>query len=161
MKTTYLFLIIILLFVSCSDSDSKQDKYYYTYTEDSELTIASIENSYMKYGNVENGENLVFEYRFDAYDEEQIADDEYTEIIRFEIDPELDKFSYSNEELQHINSVFTKSCFCFFPQDESKDVNATGTISGEKIDSNKWKISIDVTFYGDEKRTFEENFILN
>ena len=161
MKKNYLLLIMTLILISCSDDDSSRDEYSYTYSEKSNLTVSTLEDSYMKYGIVEEGENLVFEYRFVAEDDGQIVDDEYGETIRFEIDSNLDEFRYSNDELSNIDLVFSKHCFCYFQMDESKDVDPTGIISGEKISSDKWKIKIDLTFYGDENRTTEGNFKLN
>jgi hypothetical protein len=160
MKKNYLLLIITLILISCKDDNSSGDEYNYTYTEKSDLIISTLEDSYMKFGAIEEGENLVFEYRFYAEDEELIADDEYGETIRFEIDSELTEFTYSNTELSNIDLVFTKHCYCYFPIDESKDVKPKGIINGEKISENNWKIKIDLTFYGDETRTVDENFKL-
>ena len=36
-----------------------------------------------------------------------------------------------------------------------------GSISGQKISNHRWKININVTFYGEDSRTIEEIFILN
>ena len=149
-----------MILISCNKDDSNQDLYTYSYFDKSELTITSRQDSYMKYGIIESGENLVFEYRFDAYDNEQIADDEYAETIRFEIDSKLDKFYYSDEQLLNIKAVFTPYCFCYFPLTESKNVDPTGTISGEKISSNEWKININITFYGDEEKIIHGIFKL-
>lgn len=160
MKKNYLLLIFTLILISCNKDDSNQDLYTYTYFDKSELTINSREDSYMKYGIIGSGENLVFEYRFDAYDEKQIADDEYSETISFEIDSKLDKFSYSDDELLNMKAVFTKYCYCYFPLTESKKIEPTGTISGEKISNNEWKIKINITFYGDEEKVINGNFKL-
>ena len=115
----------------------------------------------MKYGVVEKGEKTVFTYRFDAKDNEEIADDEYGETIQFEIETGLTEFSYSNTELPEIALVFTKYCFCYFPLEPSKNVPPMGSISGQKISNHRWKININVTFYGEDSRTIEEIFILN
>lgn len=149
-----------MILISCSKDDSNQDLYTYTYSDKSELTITSSEGSYMKYGIIESGENLVFEYRFDAYNDEQMADTEYSETVRFEIDSKLDKFSYSDDELLNIKAVFTQYCFCGFTPTESKNVDPKGTISGEKISNNRWKIKINITFYGDEEKVINGNFKL-
>ena len=114
----------------------------------------------MKFGTVASGENLVFEYRFNAEDDAQIADDEYGETIRFEIDEDLNEFSYSNTELATMKLVFSRDCFCYFPMDVSKNVDPTGSISGQKISDKQWNIKIDVTFYGEDTRTIEERFTL-
>jgi hypothetical protein len=155
MKKTYLLLIFTLILISC-----KKDLYTYTYFDKSELTITSGQDSYMKYGSIESGENLVFEYRFVANDDKEIADDEYSETVRFEIDSKLDKFSYSDDELLNIKAVFTKNCYCDFSLTESKIVNPKGTISGEKISNNEWEIKINITFYGDEEKVINGNFKL-
>ena len=57
-------------------------------------------------------------------------------------------------------TILTKSCFCFFPDDEDRNVNPVGTISGEKISNDKWRINFDVTFYGEDNRAFETIFSL-
>jgi hypothetical protein len=114
----------------------------------------------MKWGNITEGTNLVFEYEYSAEDEVNTQDDEYSEFIRFEISSDLTEFSYQDSELSNIKAVFSKSCFCFFEYDPNKDVPPTGTISGEKVSQTQWKISIDVTFYGDEHKSIESNFRL-
>jgi hypothetical protein len=126
----------------------------------SELNIESYKGSYMQYATIESGENLVFEYRFIAQDEEKIADDEYSETIRFEIDTNINKFSYSDDELLDIKAVFTQYCHCGFPPSESKNVNPKGTISGEKISNKEWRVRINTTFYGNEKKDIEGVFKL-
>ncbi|WP_159023593.1 hypothetical protein [Formosa sp. L2A11] len=97
---------------------------------------------------------------YDAGQDLNTYDGGFTEWIRFEIDPELDRFSYTDTELVAIDAVYTKSCFCFFPYNEAKDVNPRGTISGEKTSDTTWEINLDVTFYGDEHKTIDTKFKL-
>ena len=160
MRNIIILLIFVLSFISCNEKESNSDTYSYTFVDNSKLIISTIEETYMKYGSIDDGKNLVFEYRFDAYDEIQIADDEYAETIQFEIDSNLQSFSYSNEELLNTNLVFTKHCFCYFPNDESKDVDPVGVITGEKLSNSEWRISINVTFYGGQQRSISGNFKL-
>ena len=160
MKKNYLVVLFLLYLISCNDSNLIKDNYSYIYSEKSDLVISTFEDSYMNYGATQDGENLVFEYRFDADDDEQIADDEYGETIKFEINQEVNQFSYSNTELANIDLVFTKHCYCYFPMDETKDVVPTGFIRGQKASSNVWKIKMDLTFYADENRIIEGNFKL-
>ena len=160
MKQIFTLLIVTICMLSCSDEEIDGDKYAYSYTNKSDLIISTSEDSYMKFGTVASGENLVFEYRFNAEDDAQIADDEYGETIRFEIDEDLNEFSYSNTELATMKLVFSRDCFCYFPMDVSKNVEPTGSISGQKISDKQWNIKIDVTFYGEDTRTIEERFTL-
>ncbi len=152
-----LCLLILLVAFSCSDNNG--DRYSFSFTEDSLLEIVQNEGSYMLWANVTNGDNLVFQYEFHAEDDENIADDEYSEFIKFELNPDLTEFEYDTTELSNIKLTLTQSCFCGF-FDEEKDMPPVGTISGTKLSQNRWLINIDVTFYGDERRTISEIFSL-
>lgn len=132
----------------------------YSYYLNSKLEIVDQENSYIKWANIKDGNNLVFEYHFIADDDEQIADDEYSETIRFEIDPTLDEFTYTDNSLENINTTLTKYCFCWFQLSDSKSAKPKGTISGKKVSENEWEINLDIIFFGDEKRSFSKQFLL-
>ncbi|MFY0604577.1 MAG: hypothetical protein JXQ93_11540 [Flavobacteriaceae bacterium] len=153
-----LLIISSLILTSCS----KKNEEYYTYhfSENKTLNIETYDGSYMKYGNVEEGTNLVFEYEYSAEDDVNISDDEYSEFIRFEINPALTAFSYEDNELSDIKIVFSEICFCGFEYDPDKDVPPTGRISGERVSQTEWNISIDVTFYGDEYKSIVNKFRL-
>ena len=157
-KTVILLVLVNFILLSCTKKS--QETYSYTFRENAKLNIETYEDSYMKYGRVEEGANLVFEYKYKAEDAENIADDEYSELIRFEIESSLDKFNYSDDELSNINAVFTKECFCWFDSDEKKNVSPTGTISGKKLSETEWDITFDITFYGDELKIISNIFRL-
>jgi len=153
-------LIILILVITLSCSKESEDNYSYTFQENAQLVIEPyFEGSYMKGSTIVNGSNLVFSYVFEAAEEENIADDEYSEIIRFEIEPGLTEFSYSNSELNEINAVYSESCFCDF-SNELKNTLPKGTISGTKISETKWDIMIDVTFYTDDLKNISNSFSL-
>ncbi|PNW29040.1 hypothetical protein [Formosa algae] len=113
MKKFYLIAIFSLFLFACNnDDDGYGPTYDYTFTENSELTVVSYDTeSYIKYGEVNPGEKLVFEYRYDAGVDLNMSDSGFTEWIKFEIDPELEQFSYTDTELVAIDAVYTKSCF--------------------------------------------------
>lgn len=154
-----LIILFSLFLLSCS-SDNIGDSYSFEFYKKSNLEVREVENSYMKYGNISEGGNLVFKFSFIAAEEESIADDEYSEYIYFEINQGLNSFSVEGEDLLLAKTILTKSCFCFFADDIEKNVSPIGAISGKKISNNKWKITFDVIFYGNESRSFEEIFTL-
>ncbi|QDO94582.1 hypothetical protein FNB79_11600 [Formosa sediminum] len=160
MKNYYFIAIFSLFLVACNnDDDGYGPTYDYIFTENSELTVVSYDTeTYIKYGEVQPGEKLVFKYRYDAGEDLATYDAGFTEWIRFEIDPELERFSYTDDELLTIDAVYTKSCFCYFEYDEAKDVDPVGTISGEKLSDNSWKIKIDVTFYNEDHKVIDAKF---
>ncbi|WP_372755591.1 hypothetical protein [Mariniflexile sp.] len=137
------------------------DSYIYHFFKDKNLSIISNNETYIKYGQIDDGDNLVFEYRYSTQGEVDIIDDEYFENIRFEIYNNIDEFSFTNEELTtNSKIVLWKGCNCFFEYYPEKDILPTGTISGKKLSDTEWTISIDVTFYGNENRKIKNIFKL-
>lgn len=138
------FLVLIWCTISCSDLDIQptecnDGKCSYLLHKDMQLIIWS--DSVVNHVSVESGEQWVFEYTFVANDNPNIADDEFTENLYFEIDPELSSFSYSDEDLRDMNAVYQQICHCTFPH--VFRINK-GTINGEKLNKNAWYIEIDV-----------------
>lgn len=172
-KVILLIITIALTITSCSNNDDTINKKEttivgnpnqtgtanYFYYVNSKLEIIDQENSYINWANIKNGNNLVFEYHFIADDDEQIADDEYSETIRFEINPTLDEFTYTDNSLENINTTLTKYCFCWFQLSDSKSAKSKGTIHGKKVSENEWKINLDIIFFGDERRSFSKQFL--
>ena len=137
------FLLIVacsLFFFGCDSKDG--DKEYFTFKTNSQIVLTELGEDYFL-ANVDTGENLVFIYEFVKDDEPNIADDEYAERIIFEIDASVTSFSYTTENMSEIKMYFNQYCFC--PSIESINV-VNGTVEGERIDSSKWRISIDIQF---------------
>lgn len=161
MKKSFLILLTALLIISCSDDELETDLHTYNFYQNKTLVISGENDSYMKYGTIESGNKLVFEYKYEAYDDKDVADDEYVETIMFEIDPTLDKFAYLDDDLELIKAVYSKYCYCSFPDSEDKNVAPVGRITGRKIENDVWYIKVVVTFYGDEETYVEGKFLLN
>ncbi|NJB70006.1 hypothetical protein GGR42_000468 [Saonia flava] len=146
-------VLIFLLFMGCSksnDNDGRKD--YFFYTESQIVLEDSGGNNFAK---IVDGENLVFEYFFQHPDQENIADDEYSERIIFEMDASLSSFSISNTTLTEYNTYFDEYCFCGL---QGSTPITFGTIKGTKIDENRWDITLNVSFeMYDETRTKEVN----
>ncbi len=120
-----------------------EEKVSFQFFENSNLNIVPAENNIPKFSTIESGENLVFEYRFESEDVLEIADDEFVEVIRFEIDSDLNTFSFADNELGDLKIIQRKICFCAF--EESTDA-LIGSIKGNKISANEWDIQLNITF---------------
>lgn len=156
-----ILLAVILCSISCStDEDTPTgtpESQEYFYQEDKSISVVAEENFTIT--SVVDGENLVFTYAFIGAQEDFIADDEYSEFIRFEIDPSLESFSFANDDLEAITAYFRISCFC----DGHSYPITGGTINGTKISDASWDIDIDVTFeqfQETESRTISGRFTL-
>ena len=103
----------------------------------------------------DNGDNLVFVYQKEDPGEPNIIDDELFETLQFQIDPELDNFSFENEEVEQTLAFYQESGTLIGKQ----EVINRGVIEGIKIDSLKWEVTIDVEFGDNQtinlKNTFE------
>lgn len=146
---------LLLLAVSCSNDDNNGDIEEYQFYQNSRIVVNEFD-----FAEIENGNNLVFEYRFIADDEPNIADDEYSERIIFEIDSSADSFSLTNEELATANTYFDKYCFCFI---DGSIAIENGTLTGTRVNENRWEVNINVSFmdFDAQTRTVSGTFRLS
>ncbi len=173
LKIGFVVLLTSFLVASCEQEDTNQelnlekiavDYLYYegdatfSYYLNSELV--PIESStYMKESEIASGDYTVFEYQFTHDDDPLIADDEYTETISFQIPSDITSFSYNTSQLEALDLVLTKYCYCLF--DDREYIAPTGTIKGTKVGTNLWYIEMDVVFYGENTRTLSDFFELS
>lgn len=141
----FLLTIVTLSLCLCScksDDDNVTDEItQYTYSTSSQIVTQDIDD--ITLANIEEGNNLVFNYRFTASQNDLISDDEYGERIIFEIDANATAFNYSDDELASILSYFNHYCFC---ANIGSIQIIDGQISGQKINGQNWDVSINVTF---------------
>ncbi len=91
---------------------------------------------------IDNGDKLVFEYQYQYKDNPNIADDEFSERLLFQIDPDLDEFILEGpEELSDALTYYNRFCFCI---QEGSVAPSSGRITGRRISSSAWEIDIDV-----------------
>lgn len=141
----FLLTIVTLSLCLCScksdDDNVTGDITQYTYATLSKIVTEDIDD--ITFANIEDGNNLVFNYRFSASQNDLISDDEYGERIIFEIDANATAFNYSDDEPASILSYFNQYCFC---ANIGSIQIIDGQISGQKINGQNWDISIYVTF---------------
>lgn len=136
---TYCLLILSLISLGCSDNQTEFTTF--KYFESSSIQTQNDPNFFL--ASIENGNNLVFEYKYVLEADPDIADSGFSETILFEIDPSLEEFTYRDQELEGINTYYRHICFC--ESIESILVNS-GSISGTKINNNSWNIDININF---------------
>lgn len=140
MQLRFLLLIVILLFLVGCNNDS--DEEFYTFKTNSQIVLTEIDEDY-SFVNIDTGDNLVFTYRFVKDDDPDAIDDEYSERIIFEIAKDLTSFSFTNEDIGESKMYFNQFCFC--PSIGSIRI-VNGTLQGERINSSKWLITLNVEF---------------
>lgn len=103
-----------------------------------------------EFGGFANGSKTVFQMITETEGDEKIADDEFTNILIFEIDEKQESFQVSEEELKNVNVHFKKVCFC----SEVRFIAASsGCLKGQRQSDGSWYIQGKLTIpysYGDQ-----------
>ncbi len=146
MKNNFLqLLIIIALFTSCSNEETDDcDVENYQYNWSTEKSIAKDYNTEIERFDftVTVGTNNVFEYNHSGAQCDYILDDEWGELLSFEINKDLTIFEYKDDEILQTN--------CFYQEygawvSHIQSAISKGVIKGEKSGNNTWKISGTIT----------------
>lgn len=85
------------------------------------------------------GDRLVFKYQFTADDNPNIADDEYSEIFWFAIDPKGDSFEIHTKDFENSGATFGRMCFC---ADGGFHWITEGCIFGKLLGEGRWEVSM-------------------
>jgi len=85
------------------------------------------------------GDRFVFRYQFTGDEDPNIADDEYSEVIWFAVDPKGDSFDIYPDEFENSGALFGRMCFCV---DGGFHWIKKGCIHGRLVGEGKWEVSI-------------------
>ena len=88
------------------------------------------------------GEDIIFQYYHANEDCKSVVDDEFAEVVYFQLPDSITSFSYCDSALLNIYCIYDVQAF--FGMNPYYNVTQ-GCISGEKIDSDTWKVHIDIT----------------
>ncbi|MFK7972520.1 MAG: hypothetical protein AB8F95_19270 [Bacteroidia bacterium] len=89
-----------------------------------------------------SGEKIVFQMVNSTIGDPQIIDDEYTDVLVFELKSDQNSFSVEDDELKSMNVHFRKICYCV--ENQFKPV-IVGCIQGEKQSDGSWRIQSNLT----------------
>ncbi len=128
----YIFLIPLILIGSCKTSNTLNSSSHDAISgivledndycpEDGNCNITLYKNSSIVvkkdtiesyYPVIEKGENIVIEYKFSVKGPEGTADGDYSETVHFEINPAIESMNTNDKDLEQLNMLFGKHCFC-------------------------------------------------
>jgi hypothetical protein len=92
--------------------------------------------------NVDSSSTILFEYNYKAAQINEIADDEYREIIGFNIVADkTGKFEVKGDAIKKANGYLYKGCFCI---DRGNSPIVGGTIKGVRMTKTTWYINADL-----------------
>lgn len=145
-RLTVILIGLSLLLLSCKEENPgnafcPDGECTYTLFNESGINLVNSPDAGVQ-ATVVPGDFRVFQYEYHYNDNPGIADDEFNDILLFQLDPDLTEFTLTGKsELESASVVFKRLCYCFAVQ----FYNATdGTITGKKISDGVWRISINV-----------------
>jgi hypothetical protein len=127
-------------------AEGDQDVFSNTCRNNYTCTFKWQENAQLDYSantaaQINPGDKLVFSVRIETDGHEGIADDEFTDLVYFEIDPSMDSFSVESGELNLINARYRQACYC----GDTGFKIPEGCIQGQRIDADHWQIQANLT----------------
>lgn len=152
-------LMLVLSIVGCkpeglNPTNCRDGKCTYTFEANKAIKIVPDTSFDATFIEIESGDMRVFHYQYIANDQANIADDEYSENIYFEIDPSLENFSFQDAQLADVNLIVQPVCFCLPVIYQP----LKGSLSGERKSDDTWKVNLDVE-YDDGYSTQSLSFI--
>lgn len=138
MKKLFALLILSFFIFSCEEDANPESIQRYLYGN-SEVSPAD-ENTGL-YVNWTDGDRIVFRFIKVHPEEENIADDELTEVFWIEIPSDVTEFSANLNTDSDVETYYTRSCFCGFEAFEFTELE----VSGNKLDNGTWDISFKMT----------------
>ena len=161
----YIPVILVLLGLAACDFGGPEPEWCkggectYQYYENSQVRVRreyddALEDSVIINVGGDNGDMLVFLFEYVKKDRPNVQDDELTRQFWFEVDPDVEAFTYTTDEaLSAANAYVARYCFCSWPFGWP----AQGKLIGNKLDDTSWEICGDLTYdlgYGQGTETF-------
>ena len=137
----FLFLLVLAAgMISCNADDSNcvPETIHLNWTKDKTILVEYNSEFQRNDYNIVNGENWLFEYNRSGAQCEDIFDDEWGEVLTFEIDKNSDDFEFVDENMLQTNCFYRQyGAWVRHNQYQIKD----GMIKGEKKSANEWEIT--------------------
>ncbi|MEM6347498.1 MAG: hypothetical protein AAF927_26665 [Bacteroidota bacterium] len=168
LKINFGLFALCLTLISCSTNLPGELKEYscrsgdctYSFQENKQIEIIEDSTNQSTFINIQEGDKIVFKYQYVADEEPNIADDEYLENIYFEIEPNAETFSFTDEQLADAKLVIQPVCFCPPVVIEPR----SGILSGTRLDESTWEVTLDATYqlYNETNEiSFDKKFVKN
>lgn len=148
-KLRYLTLFILLL-CSC-DSETPGD-ISREFFKNSNIEFVSNQpykdEPVVKTGYIQSGDNITFRYTFNHPQQDDIADDELSEVFIFEVPKNVNSFNYSTSESTENGTLiadYRRVCFCYFTGFNLQ----SATISANRISATEWQVNFDILYKDD------------
>jgi hypothetical protein len=135
--------ILMLVIIACKKKNDdgctpEKDEYFFSNNKQVD-TSRRIQNVVI--ATAENGNDIVFTYRYSTRVCPNIADDGAVDQLLFQVPAGTTSFDYNSADLLRSSKCyFSRSCFC--PIISSKI--ESGIIKGTRINANRWVVEVNI-----------------
>jgi len=140
-------ILFVLVFLGCSDDKANDNG-----CDDDIITATILDNSniLVTYNDefdrndfsIVAGNKLVFTYDFTAAQCDDISDDEFGQVLNFELPLNSSSFVASDADILGLDAYSYR--YGAWVSSNRFQIQQ-GTIAGEKLDDNRWEITVNVT----------------
>jgi hypothetical protein len=144
MKDLISLLVLTSGIISCGINDSNCDPeiIHSDLTQNKEILVAYNSEFERNEYNVIDAGNRLFEYTHTKAQCNDIMDDEWGEILTFEIPEDINEFDYTDENILQTKCFYRQ--FGAWVRHNQYEVK-NGRISGVKMSDEEWEVSVSVT----------------
>lgn len=139
-------LTLVLLTTACgSKTSGSRDRQF-----DINKAITFNENEPFNSYAIIDGEQMVFKYSYNHPQDDNISDDELTEIFVFTVSSGKSSFKFTTDNIADdpaLSMAYSRLCFCGYNENFRP---VAFSASGTKISTTKWEVKFDVTFKSGE-----------
>jgi len=144
-KISLILYLLQIIFLSCDNNDDlnncQPETVIFEWESDKQITFEFNDEAQRNYYQVANGNKLVFNYIHIGAQCDDIIDDEWAEILIFQIENNIEEFEFVDEEILSTNCFYFQSGAWVSGQQQNVK---KGFIRGEKISENTWEISVNI-----------------
>ncbi|MDU8886498.1 hypothetical protein RXV94_10025 [Yeosuana sp. MJ-SS3] len=144
-KISLILFLFQIVFLSCDNINDENNCQPETtlskWESEKEIMLEFNEAAQRNHYQVANGNKLVFNYIHVGAQCDDIIDDEWAEVLIFQIENDIEEFEFVDDEILTTNCFyFQNGAWAFGTQQNVKK----GFIRGEKISVNTWEINVNI-----------------
>jgi hypothetical protein len=141
MRTLSFFLFLFCCIACTKNKQCDSNTYDYSFSNNAKVDTIFNANLQRIEAVKAGGNKLVFIYTHVYKSCPGIADADFTRTLLFEVDPASSSFNYTANDFQTAMLYTYANCFCI---NRGATLPQSGTITGTRINNNRWKVDADL-----------------
>lgn len=142
MKRIFLLLLVASsMLTACDKDDCNPATNRASFAANKQIVVLHHDDMPGTHYQVQNGENLVFEYNHSGAQCEDRIDDEWGYVLAFEVDKDATQFRFEGAELAAANAFYREYGAWVGAGTHALE---SGVIEGSRISGSRWRVKVSV-----------------